>query len=151
MIWLFKAHLQNTQSPLISQLANARPSIANNNRAVVLNQLLHAKPAARHKSCKYVTRWCCVMSQSHRIKGGTTDETFQGQCCLWERRASVSADIEIFNFKMFYQDTNFYKTQKERKKWKGIIGLFNISYFASCFLFVFVCLSLLWISLFCVV
>ena len=29
------------------------------------------------------------MSQSHRIKGGTTGEAFQEQCFLWERGAPV--------------------------------------------------------------
>ena len=29
------------------------------------------------------------MSESHRFKGGTTDEAFQQQCFLWERGASV--------------------------------------------------------------
>ena len=29
------------------------------------------------------------MSESHRIKGGTTDEAFQEQCFLWEKGASV--------------------------------------------------------------
>ena len=39
---------------------------------------------------KYVTLWCSVMSQSHRIRGGATDEAFKDQCFLWERGASVS-------------------------------------------------------------
>ena len=29
--------------------------------------------------------WYSVMSQSHRIEGGTADEAFQEQCFLWER------------------------------------------------------------------
>ena len=35
------------------------------------------------------------MSQIHGIKGGTTDEEFQEQCFLWERGASVGADLYI--------------------------------------------------------
>ena len=38
------------------------------------------------------------MSQSNRIKGGTTDEVFQEQCFLWERGAPVSSDFDLFNF-----------------------------------------------------
>ena len=34
-----------------------------------------------------------MMSQSHRIKGGTTDEAFQEQCFLTERGASVGEDF----------------------------------------------------------
>ena len=39
-----------------------------------------------------------VMSQSNRIEGGTADEAFQDQCFLWERGASVGADLDLFNF-----------------------------------------------------
>lgn len=39
-----------------------------------------------------------VMSQSHQLKGETTDKAFQEQSVLWERGASVSADFDIFNF-----------------------------------------------------
>ena len=35
------------------------------------------------------------MSQSHRIKGGTTDEEFQEQCFLWKREASVDVDFDL--------------------------------------------------------
>ena len=38
------------------------------------------------------------MSQSHNIKGGTTDEAFEEQCFLWERGAAVGADFHLFNF-----------------------------------------------------
>ena len=39
-----------------------------------------------------------VMSQSHGIKGRTTDEAFQEQCFLWERGAPVSLVIGLFKF-----------------------------------------------------
>ena len=39
-----------------------------------------------------------AMSQSHSIKGVTTDEAFQAQCFLWERSASVLTDFDLFNF-----------------------------------------------------
>ena len=39
-----------------------------------------------------------VMSQSHRVRGETTDEAFQEQCFLWERGASVGAEFGLFNF-----------------------------------------------------
>ena len=38
------------------------------------------------------------MSQSHRIKGKTTVETFQEQRFLWERGASVGVDYSLFHF-----------------------------------------------------
>ena len=37
------------------------------------------------------------MSQSHGIKGGTTDEAFLEQCFLWERGGSIGGDFELFN------------------------------------------------------
>ena len=37
------------------------------------------------------------MSQSHRMNGGTADEAFQEWCFLWERGASVSEDLYLFN------------------------------------------------------
>ena len=39
-----------------------------------------------------------VMSESHRIKGGITDEAFEEQRFPWERRASVGVDFDLFNF-----------------------------------------------------
>ena len=66
-------------SPSVSDLLS--PSDANNDgAAVVLNRLLHAKAATRHKLHKCVTWWRSVMSQSHVIKGGTPDEAFEEQC-----------------------------------------------------------------------
>ena len=56
------------------------------------------------------------MSQSHRIEGGTTDETFQEQCLLWERQASVGADIDFCNF----QDL-LYTEQKGKWNIKGLL------------------------------
>ena len=80
--------LMNTQSALIGQLTHAWTSTANNKRAAELNQLLHAKQAAWPELCKYVKWWCSVMSQSHGIKGGTTDKAFQEQGILGERSFS---------------------------------------------------------------
>ena len=57
------------------------------NRAAVLNQFSHAILAASLKRYRYVTWWLSVMSQSHRVKGGTCDEEFQEQYFLWERGA----------------------------------------------------------------
>ena len=37
------------------------------------------------------------MSQSHIIKGRTTEEAFQEQCFLWERGASVGADFDLLH------------------------------------------------------
>ena len=42
-------------------------------------QFLHAELAARHASCKCVSCWQSVMSQSHKIKGGATDERFRSR------------------------------------------------------------------------
>ena len=38
------------------------------------------------------------MSQSRRIKGGITGEAFQEHCFLWEKRASVGVDFDLFNY-----------------------------------------------------
>ena len=54
------------------------------------------------------------MSQSHGIKGRTTDGAFQQQCFLWERGASVVEDFEIF-----YMHVKLCDTLKERKKVKA--------------------------------
>ena len=66
----------NTQPALIGQLTHAWASSASN-RAAVLNQFLRVKQATKQKLCTCVTWWCSVMSQSHRVKGGTTDEAFR--------------------------------------------------------------------------
>lgn len=55
-----------------------------------------------------------VMSKSHRIKGGTTDEAFQKQCFLWERGATVGADFELLYIQ--YLHKNLYNTLKGREK-----------------------------------
>ena len=38
-----------------------------------------------------------MMSQSHRIKGRTSDEVFQEQCFLRERGASIGVHFDLFN------------------------------------------------------
>ena len=86
--------LLNTKFPLIGQPTHAWASSANNSANPVLCAIL----AARQKWCKCVTWWRSVMSQSHQINGGTTDEEFQAQCFLWENGASVAADFNLFNF-----------------------------------------------------
>ena len=48
-----------------------------------------------------MTWWCNVMSQSHGIKGRTTDEVFQalqGQDFQWETGAPVGTNLEPFTF-----------------------------------------------------
>lgn len=37
------------------------------------------------------------MSQSHKIKGGTTDEALEEQCFVWERGVSGGVDTDLFN------------------------------------------------------
>ena len=54
---------------LIGQRTHAWASSASNNRAAVLNQLFHAKLAARHKICKMISCGDIVMSQSHAFCG----------------------------------------------------------------------------------
>ena len=61
---------------------------ANSNIIAGLSQFLRAKLATKHK----------LMSESHGIKGGATDEAFQEQWCLWERGASVAGDVDLFDF-----------------------------------------------------
>ena len=57
------------------------------------------------------------MSQSHRIKGGTTDEVFQEQCFVWERGASVGADL--FNLQdLLHAQEPIYNTEGKGKTFK---------------------------------
>ena len=112
---LFKPPPPNTRSALIGQLTHAWPSTAYK-RAACLNELLPKRnPAARYRLCKCVTWWHSVMSQSHRIKGGTTDEVFkalQEQCFLWERGAPVG----LCRFQEFTWNTE----GKKETKWSII-------------------------------
>ena len=80
----------------------------NNNKAIVLNQFIYVKLAARHKLCKSVTQWHSVMSWSQVIKGGATDKAFQKQCFLLERGG-------ILTFLSFFQKErkSFYKIAQE--------------------------------------
>ena len=95
---------------------NKQDNNNNNKRAVEINQSLCSKLVARQKLCKCLTWRCSVMSESHRSKGGATDEVFQGQCFLWERVASVA----------FYIHKKLYKTLKGRKKQnRTIVLLYN--------------------------
>ena len=55
------------------------------------------------------------MSQSHGIKGGTTDEVFQEQCFLQERGAFVGADFAFFNFEDLLHAQDLKETLKESK------------------------------------
>ena len=52
--------------------------------------------------------WCSVMSHSHRITGGATDEAFEEQCSLWENGV----------YRTFYMYKNLKNTEgkKENKK-----------------------------------
>ena len=77
----------------------------NNNRVAVLNPVLRASLATMHKLCKCVTWWCIVMSQSHKLKGKTTDEVFEGQCFLQDRRAPVGSDLDFFNHLLYEGNT----------------------------------------------
>ena len=52
------------------------------------------------------------MSQNHRIKGGTTDEAFQEQSFLWERRASVGSDFDLINFQHTQEQHNTRRQDK---------------------------------------
>lgn len=57
------------------------------------------------------------MSQSHGIKGVTTDEAFQEWHFLLESRASVGANFDLFStFKNFYMHKNVFNTLKKSEK-----------------------------------
>ena len=95
----FQKKQKKNKAPLIAWLAHAWPHTANNNnRAAAPDQ----------------TWWRSVMSQSHVITDGTSDEGFQEPCFLWERGASVavSCHFDLFNF---YVHKNLYKMQMEKK------------------------------------
>ena len=122
--------LLNTHCPLIGQLTHAWASTASNNTAVVLNQILLAKSAVCLKLRKYVTRWSRVMSQSHVIKGRTTDEALKGLCFLWgerseEREASVGADL--FNFKDIWHAITLWNPEGKESTQKAEKASFKIN------------------------
>lgn len=55
--------------------------------------------------------------ESHRMKGGTTDEAFEKQCFLWGGEASVKADLSFFlTFKVCYIHKNLKKKQEKKMK-----------------------------------
>ena len=54
-----------------------------------------------------------MMSQSHRIKGGTPDEVFQKQCFLFETGASVGVDL--LTLKIFYMHKKNVNTKGKEK------------------------------------
>ena len=72
----------------------------------------------------HVNVWHGVMSQSHWIKGETTDEAFEEQCFLCERGASVGVNFDILNFQDIHMNKNIYKTLKARTTiLRSLIGL----------------------------
>ena len=112
-----RSPLPNTQSALIGQFTQDPTQLTTTEQLAVLNSFLRATLAARHKLSKSVTCWRSAMSQSHGIKGGTTDEAFQEHCCLWERGAPVGADFALVStFQIFYMHENRYNTLTERGK-----------------------------------
>lgn len=54
-----------------------------------------------------------MMSQSHRIKGGTPDKVFQKQCFLFETGASVGVDL--LTLKIFYMHKKNVNTKGKEK------------------------------------
>ena len=98
---LFQATLPNTQSALIGHITHAWTSTANNNGVAVRNQFLRAILATLHELCEWDTWWSSLMSQSHRIKGGTTDNVFQ-ECSVGERS---SCWCRLWTF-IFYMHNN---------------------------------------------
>lgn len=65
------------------------------------------------------------MSQSHTIKGGTTDEAFEEQCFLWETGASVL--LTFFNLQdLLHMKHITHRSKEEKNKKKSIKGLFKI-------------------------
>ena len=63
--------------------------------------------------------WCHKVTE---LKGGTTEEVFQEQCFLWERGASVGAELDLFSFKDFL----FIQAQEPLKHWKKAEKQYNI-------------------------
>ena len=79
---------------------------------------LHFCCEYRHTICKYVTRWCSVMSQSPRIRGGATWQGFSGVAVSMGERS-------CWSWLIFYMQKNPHNTLKERKD--IIIGLIQTS------------------------
>ena len=117
------------KSALIGQLTHAWASTANINRVAVLNKFLCAKLATRHTSRKCITLTCSVMSLSHGIKGGTTDEDFRSSVFCGRAELLLVRNLTFLTFKMFYMHKDI-KTQMERKKKTWQVS-FKISSFLS--------------------
>ena len=71
------------------------PAALTTTKAALLNHFLRCGLAAVHKWYKCNS----VMSQSHRIKGGTTDEVFQEQYFLWERGTFECTRTDLTHWK----------------------------------------------------
>ena len=56
------------------------------------------------------------MSQSHGSKSGTADEAFQEECFLWDRGASVGADLDLFKPSRYFTLTRSFDMLNERGK-----------------------------------
>ena len=58
-----------------------------------------------------------MISGSHGNKGGTTDEAFQEQCFLWERRVPIGAGFGLFKtFNIWKNPDNTTLKEKGKKK-----------------------------------
>ena len=125
---LFKAHLLNTQSPLIGQLTHACTAhhVSGWLCRVFSFQLASLLPWIQ-APFKCASWRCNVMSGSHRIKGGTTDEEFQEQCFLWEEELLL-VQTYIWTFRTFYTHKNLYNSLKERKSMKRCSYLYTIAW-----------------------
>ena len=73
------------------------------------------------------------MSQSHKIKGGATDEVFEEQCFLWESGASVNFFFSPFlTLQIFYIHKRTKKSPLMRLILRYIEELFSLSNVRYC-------------------
>ena len=67
------------------------------------------------KLCKCVTWWCCVMSRSHIIKGGTTDKAFQTKDIFCGRDELPPGQTVLFNFQNPLHAQEWTAMRREKK------------------------------------
>ena len=59
------------------------------------------------------------MSQSRRIKGGTTDEVFKEPCFLWERAASGVWTLNFFTFQDLFIESGVFERGTSKTRTAG--------------------------------
>ena len=112
-------------SALIGQLTHTRPSIANNNRAVVLNQFLRVEQAASRNyanSWHDDSVWCHIVTE---LKARLLTRRFRSRVFCGREELLLLRTLTIFTFKTL----DDYKTEGEGKMKEDSRSPFNVLIF----------------------